>query len=130
MLCTIRKFTALSLFLLTFCVFSFEIKAQNQTTVNQRILFQKGRSNSVIRKQIRKGTSHQYRIKAREGQNMTLILKTGKKTSFTFYSLDEGIIEGADGEIMWRGMLPKTGEYLIVIGTDVTANYTLEVWVK
>lgn len=130
MICFTRKFIVLSLFLLTFFVFSFETKAQDKTTVDQQIRFQPGKNNMVIRKQIRKGNSHQYRLRAREGQNMTVILKTGKRTSFTVFSPTEGIIEGADGETMWHGMLNETGEYLIVIGTDVTANYTLEIWIK
>lgn len=108
---------------------SSEIKAQDVTTINQKITFKRGTSSVIIKKQIRKGTSHQYRIRAREGQNMTVILNTGRRTSFTVLSLNQGILEGAD-ETRWCGMLNETGEYLIVIGTDVTANYTLEVYVK
>lgn len=130
MLCFTRRIFVLSFFLLTLCVFSSEAKAQDRTTVNQQISFKGGASSTVIKKQVRKGTSHQFRIRAREGQNMTVMLKTGKQTSFTVYAPTEGIIEGADGETMWRGMLNETGEYLIVIGTDVNASYTLEVWIK
>ncbi len=130
MRCYTRSLFVLSFFLLTLCGFSFEVKAQDRTTVDQKIVFKSGASSSIIKKQIRKGTSHQYRLRAREGQNMTVILKTGKQTSFTVFAPTTGIIEGADGETMWRGMLSETGEFLIVIGTDVTANYTLEVWIK
>ena len=130
MQCITHKFIVLSLFLLMFCAFSFEAKAQDRTTVDQKVTFKRGANSAVIKKQVRKGTSHQYRIRAREGQNMTVILNTGKQTSFTVFSPTEGIIEGADGETMWRGMLTETGEYLIVIGTDATANYTLEIYVK
>lgn len=130
MQCITHSFIVLSFFLLTFCVFSFETNAQDRTTIDQKITFKRGTNSSIIKKQVRKGTSHQYRLRARAGQNMTVILTTGKQTSFTVFSPTEGIIEGADGETMWRGMLSKTGEYLIVIGTDVTANYTLEVYVK
>lgn len=130
MSCFTRRFFVLSFFLLMLCVFSSEINAQDRTTIDQQIRFQAGKSSAVIRKQIRKGTSHQFRLRAREGQNMTVMLKTGKQTSFTVYSPTTGIIEGADGETMWRGMLNESGEYLIIIGTDVTANYTLEVWIK
>jgi hypothetical protein len=128
--CYTRLLIVLSFFLLTLCGFSFEVKAQDVTTVNQKITFKRGASSAIIKKQVRKGTSHQYRIRAREGQNMTVILNTGKRTSFTVYAPTEGIIEGADGETMWRGMLNESGEYVIVIGTDVTANYTLEVYIK
>jgi hypothetical protein len=130
MLCFTRLLFVLSCFLLTLSVFSFETRAQDRTTIDQAVTFKRGASSAVIKKQVRKGTSHQYRIRAREGQNMTVILTTGKRTSFTVYAPTEGIIEGADGETMWRGMLNETGKYLIVIGTDVTANYTLEIHIK
>lgn len=129
-----RLLFVLSFFLLMFCAFSPETKAQDRpqdrTTVDQKIVFKRGANSAVIKKQIRLGMSHQYRIRAREGQNMTVILKTGKQTSFTVYAPTEGIIEGADGETKWRGMVNESGEYLIVIGTDATANYTLEVSIK
>lgn len=99
-------------------------------TVDQRITIKKGASSAIIKKQIRKGTSHQYRIRAREEQNLTVILKTGKQTSFTISTLRQGTLEGADGETMWRGMLTETGDYYILIGTDATANYTLEIYIK
>ena len=130
MKCITRWFFVLSFFLLMWCAFSFEANAQDRTTINQRVTFKRGSSSAVIKKQVRRGTSHQYRIRASEGQNMTVILTTGKKTSFTVFAPTQGIIEGADGETMWRGMLTETGEYLIVIGTDATANYTLEIFVK
>ena len=126
--CYTRLLIVLSFFLLTLCGFSSEARAQDVTTVNQKIVFKRGASSAIIKKRIRKGTSHEYRLRAREGQNMTVILTTGRRTSFTVYAPTEGIIEGADGETMWRGMLNETGEYVIVIGTDVTANYTLEVY--
>lgn len=128
MLCFTRKFIVLSFFLLTLFVFSSN--AQDRMSVNQKITFKPGASSAVIKKQIRKGTSHQYRIRAREGQNLTVILTTGKQTSFTISTLTQGTLEGADGETMWRGILTETGEYFILIGTDATANYTLEIYIK
>lgn len=130
MKCFTRKFIVLSLFLLTLFVFSSDVKAQDKMTIDQRITFKAGASSAVVKKQIRKRTSHQYRIRAREGQEMTVILTTGKRTSFTISNLTDGIIEGADGETMWKGMIGRTGDYYILIGTDATANYTLEVFIK
>lgn len=130
MLCFTRLFFVLSFFLLTWCVFSYNAQAQDRMTVDQRITFKRGTNSAIIKKQIRRGTSHQYRIRVREGQNMTVILTTGKRTSFTISNLMDGIIEGADGETMWRGIVNRSGDYYILIGTDATANYTLEVYVK
>jgi hypothetical protein len=125
-----KYFIVMSFILLTLCVFSFETNAQDRMTVNQRISFKRGASSAAVKKQIRKGTSHQYRIHVSEGQEMTVILTTGKKTSFTISNRIDGIIEYADGETMWKGMITRSGDYYIEIGTDATANYTLEVFVK
>ena len=130
MQCITKQFIKLSVLLFTLFVFSFDISAQDRMTVNQKITFKRGASSAIIKKQIRKGTSHQYRIRASEGQEMTVILNTGKRTSFTISNLTDGIIEGADGETMWKGMITRSGDYYIQIGTDANANYTLEVYVK
>lgn len=92
--------------------------------------FAKGKSGTLIKRQIPLGTTHLYTLQANEGQNMKVILVTGNKTSFTIYSPTEGIIEGADGETRWNGTLNESGEYQIAIGTDKTANYTLEIFIK
>lgn len=115
-----------------FC-FSFNTNAQRpmDKEVRQTIRFERGKSSAVIKKRIPLGTTHLYTLSAREGQTMTVILTVaGNQTSFTLYSPSDGIIEGADGETMWRGMLNESGKYLISIGTDRTANYTLEIYIK
>jgi hypothetical protein len=57
-------------------------------------------------------------------------LKTGNKTSFTIYGKETGILDGADGVRQAVVLLPESGDFLIEIGTDATANYTLEVAIK
>lgn len=116
-------------------MFGFSISASAQDRpadkeIRHEVRFARGKSSTVIRKRIALGTSHTFAVKAREGQTMTVILTTGKQTSFTLYAPTEGIVEGADGETMWRGMLGETGEYLITVATDKTANYTLEIYIK
>ncbi len=127
-----KKFWLIAGFIaVTFC-FSFDANAQRpmDKEVRQTIRFARGKSSAVIKKRIPLGTTHLYTLSAREGQTMTVILTTGNQTSFTVFSPSDGIIEGADGETMWRGMLNESGTYLISIGTDRTANYTLEVYIK
>ncbi len=115
-------------------IFSFSVEANARRLmdkeVRQTIRFARGKSSAVIRKQISLGTTHLYTLRAQEGQTMTVILTTGNQTSFTVFSPSDQILEGADGETMWRGMLSESGTYLITIGTDRTANYTLEVYIK
>lgn len=115
-------------------VFSFSFEAHAQRTmdreVRQSIRFARGKSSAIIRQRISLSTTHLYTLRAREGQTMTVILNSGSQTSFTVFSPSDQILEGADGETMWRGMLDESGTYLIAIGTDKTANYTLEVYIK
>jgi hypothetical protein len=99
------------------------------TTVKKRVRFQRGRTTAVIKDTVRFCFSHEYSLRARRGQTMSVHLATGKKTSFTVQS-PSGTIEDADGVKDWSGELPETGEYTIVIGTDATAAYTLEVTIR
>jgi hypothetical protein len=104
--------------------------AQDRVTVEQEIRFRRGSISAVITGKIRRGTSHQYHVRARKGQQMAVVLKTGNKTSFTVSVRNAGILESADGMRRTLVELPETGDYLIEIGTDATANYTLEVTIK
>lgn len=128
-----KKFFLVAGFMAVIFFFSFDANAQRpmDKEVRQTIRFARGKSSAVIKNRIPLGTTHLYTLRAREGQTMTVILTVaGNRTSFTIYSPSDGIIEGADGETLWRGMLNETGTYLISIGTDKTANYTLEVYIK
>lgn len=128
----IKKFLFALFSAILFC-FSFEVSAQRpmDKEVRQTIRFARGKSSAVISKRIPLGETHLYTLSASEGQNMTVILTTaGNQTSFTIFSPSDQIIEGADGETMWRGMLDESGRYLISIGTDKTTNYKLEVYIK
>jgi hypothetical protein len=97
--------------------------------IRQEIRFARGTHSKIIRKQIRRGTSHTYTLRAKRGQRMQVVLTTRGETSFTVYS-PSGVIDEADGVMDWVGDLTESGEYQITIGTDITANYTLEVAVK
>lgn len=124
-------FTAMFVAILGFSAVSADAQDRGQDEeVRYEVRFGKGKSSFVTKKQITLGTSHVYTLRANEGQDMKVILITGKKTSFTIYSPTEGIIEGADGETRWRGLLNESGEYQITVGTDKTANYTLEIFIK
>ncbi|MFL6336889.1 MAG: hypothetical protein ACJ754_26605 [Pyrinomonadaceae bacterium] len=99
-------------------------------TIPKQIRFPKGRTTAVIKDTVRLCTSHEYTLRARAGQMMTLNLATGKRTSFTLSAPSGDTVEGADGVKDWSGELPQTGDYVINIGTDATAAYTLEVTIR
>ncbi len=97
--------------------------------IRQEIRFARGSNSKIIKKQIRRGFSHTYTLRAKRGQRMQVVLTTRGETSFTVYS-PSGVIDEADGVKNGRGDLDESGEYQITIGTDTTTNYTLEVAIK
>ena len=125
----IKKITAYALILTT--LLTTQIFAQSdRVTVDRQIRFSRGSISSTTRGRIVRGTSHIYRVRARAGQEMAVVLKTGDDTSFTISGWSSGILEGADGVRQTVVELPETGEYVIQIGTDATVNYTLEVTIN
>jgi len=80
---------------------------------------------TVVRDTIRLCTSHVFRFRATRGQQLSLKLTTGKKTSLTLMPPSgEALVDGGP---TWSGRLTESGQYEIQIGTDATARYTLEV---
>ena len=96
-------------------------------SVRKQLRFARGRTTAVVRDGIKLCTSHDYYLRARRGQRMSVHLVAGKKTSFTVYAPTDRL---SDGAWDWTGELPEDGEYQISIGTDVTARYTLEVTIR
>ena len=107
--------------------------AQCRTTdrnIPKQVRFARGRTTAVIKDSVRLCTAHEYYLRATGGQSMTVHLATGSRTSFSVYAPTGDIIEGADGVKDWEGRLPETGQYIIHVGTDATAAYTLEVTIR
>jgi hypothetical protein len=98
--------------------------------IPKQIRFARGRTTAVIKDTVRLCTGHEYRLRARAGQTMTVHLAAGSRTSFTLHTPAGDTPEGADGSKDWSGELPETGEYTVSIGTDATAAYTLEVTIR
>jgi len=97
--------------------------------IRKQIRFARGRTTAVIKDTIRLCTSHEYSLRAREGQTMSVHLATGDRTSFTVYTPTDAVGD-ADGVKDWSGQLPETGQYQIIVATDATAAYTLEVTIR
>lgn len=96
--------------------------------VTKQIRFARGRTTSVVKDSVPLCTAHEYHLRARAGQTMNVNLATGRQTSLTIYAPDSSML--VDGEKSWSGELPATGLYIIHIGTDATARYTLEVNIR
>jgi hypothetical protein len=99
-------------------------------TIPKTIRFARGRTTAVVKETIRLCTSHEYHLRARQGQTMSIHLATGKRTSFTLLTPSGDTVPDADGVKDWSGELQDNGEYIINIGTDATVAYTLEVTIR
>ena len=128
MIQTIRKFIGFALILATFS--TTQIYGQDRVAIDRQIRFQRGSISAAVRGRILRGTTHIYRVRARAGQEMAVYLNTGSRTSLTISGWESGVLEGADGVRQTVVELPETGEYVIQIGTDANANYTLEVTIN
>ena len=128
MIQTIKKITVFALLFMT--LLTTQITAQDRVTIDRQVRFARGSSSTVINGRIARGTSHIYRVRARAGQEMAVVLNTGDNTSFTISGWSSGILEGADGVRQTVVELPETGEYVIQIGTDVTDDYSLEITIN
>lgn len=128
----IRKITCYSLLILSIfsAVPTFAGAPEDRVTIDRDIVFRRGEISASVKSRIARGTTHLYRVRARAGQEMAIVLKTGDQTSATVFAPTEGIVEGADGIRQTLVELPETGEYLIQIGTDAAAAYTLEVTIN
>lgn len=123
-----KRVTAIALMLSI--LFAMNIYGQDRVTVNRSLRFARGANSATVKGRIARGTSHIYRVRARAGQQMAVVLRTGNQTSLTVSGWNSGILEGADGVRETVVDLPETGEYTIQIGTDATASYTLEITIE
>ena len=107
--------------------------AQHGTSIVTRIKFARGRTTAVEKGSVQRGMSHDYLLKAGDGQNMTVHLATSAGVCFDLYSpaLRDQLASCARD---WEGALPASGDYRINVLPDTTTErtiaYTLEVTVR
>lgn len=102
---------------------------KTDTPINKSLKIAKNQNSAVLKDTIRLCTSHVYRFRARAGQVLSVKLTTGRKTGLTLSTpAGERLIDG--DRLSWSGELTEGGLYEIVIGTDATAHYTLEVSIE
>lgn len=120
----------LSMFVLTITA---GILAQKGTSIVTRIKFAPGRTTAVERGAVHRGMSHDYLLKARAGQTLTVHLTAGGAVTFDIRTPGhvDSLVEGSKD---WSGELPRSGDYRINVLPDTTTersiSYTLEVTVR
>jgi hypothetical protein len=109
------------------------VPAQKGTSVVKRIKFAPGRTTAVLRGSVHRGVSHDYFLKARAGQTMTVHLVARGGVSFDLFSPGRTDLL-AEYAKDWSGELPQSGDYRINVLPDTTTerniSYTLEVTVR
>jgi hypothetical protein len=119
--------SSLTIVLLTGLVF-----AQRGTSVVRRITFARGRTSAVLRGTIKRGTSHDYLLKARVGQGMAVHLSSPGDVGFEILTPSGQSLSGYTRD--WSGYLPEYGDYRINVLPPTTTNaptrYTLEVMIR
>ena len=130
-----RKAIATHILIATLILFaSFTgVAAQKGKSVVRRVNFPRGRTTTVLRGTVKRGLSHDYLLRARAGQTMTLHLAT------TAAGMSLTILK-PDGETWiydvkdWSGELPSTGTYRINVLPDTTTEeptrYALEIRIR
>jgi len=123
-----RKILIVTIFLTVFGVAGSAYSQCRTMDKNLQKPLKVTRGAAVVRDTVRLCTSHTFKFRATRGQQLSIKLTTGKKTSLTLMPPSGDAL--VDGGLSWSGRLTESGEYEIQIGTDVTAQYTLEVSIK
>lgn len=105
--------------------------AQHGYRVTKRLAFKKGQVSAAVRGAIPNTLEgHEYVVRARQGQTMSVKLTSLKKgILFSVWAPNGDMVGEETGQRQWSGELPETGDYRIVINTETggVARYKLEV---
>jgi hypothetical protein len=110
--------------------------------VRKRIQFPRARTSVVLAGSVVRGDRNEYLLGARAGQQMTVrVTAAENNVVFQIYrpgksgkASENNALAGAgvlDDARRWRGRLPASGDYTIVVGpTRGNANYRLKVTIQ
>lgn len=123
-------------------LFSFLLCMTSSTWAKTtRVKFPPGRTTVILKGKTTGGPSESggmdpvaYRLRARQGQQMTLNLVSAKRNAvFGVYLPGMDLLEGAQNVKKWSGKLPKSGDYEIMVFPDdemTNTTFTLEVTIR
>lgn len=122
---TRRAFILIVLLFLT----SATVPAQSDRTM--RIRFARGRTTKVIQDAVVRGTRDRYLLRARAGQTLIVHITSIENNAVFDIQTPGGRRTLAQEATDWTGELPRSGDYVIVVGgTRGNASYTLEVTIR
>jgi hypothetical protein len=104
-----------------------------QADRTRRVRFARGRTTTVIKDAVVRGTRDRYILGARAGQTLIVhITSLENNAVFDIYARGgKQVLDGAQETTDWTGELPRSGDYVIEVGgTRGNASYTLEVTIR
>lgn len=104
-----------------------------QSNRTRRVRFARGRTTTVIKDAVVRGTVDRYVLGARRGQTLIVhITSLEDNAVFDVYRAgSHHPLDGAQETTDWTGELPRNGDYVIEVGgTRGNATYTLEVTIR
>ncbi|HEX8493836.1 MAG TPA: hypothetical protein VF658_13410 [Pyrinomonadaceae bacterium] len=117
-------------FILAVLLLATTITAAAQSDRTRRVRFARGRTTTVIKDAVVRGTRDRYVLRARAGQTLIVHI-TSLEDNAVFDVNAPGRRTLAEESTDWEGELPRTGNYIISVGgTRGNATYTLEVTIR
>jgi hypothetical protein len=121
----------LAALLISMLLLSASASQQDRT---RRVQFARGRTSTVIRDSVVRGTKDNYIVGARKGQTLSVHITSNENNAiFDVYRyVEDGTRLTTDDETVdWEGELTETGDYMIsVSGTRGNASYRLEISIE
>lgn len=129
----ILRRTSVRALMLTALLLITVMAAPGQSDRTRRVRFQRGRTSTVIKDAVVRGTRDRYILGARAGQTLIVhITSVEDNAVFNVYAPGgKRVLDGAQETTDWTGELPRSGDYVIEVGgTRGNATYTLEVTIR
>jgi hypothetical protein len=99
--------------------------------IPQRINFQSGAVSGDLRGYLRAGHSQYYVLRAMGGQIMQVEVAPGENVQLIVYGADGTVLKSGMGEgASFRGRLPVTGDYVLVVRAGAGSNVVYSLRVK
>jgi hypothetical protein len=106
-----------------------------QRQASRRVRFARGATSAVVEGAVIRGDRDRYVVAARAGQRLRLAITSLEDNAvFQLYAPGQRPLRGAgeaDDARRWSGLLPRTGDYVVVVGgTRGNASYRLTVSIR
>jgi hypothetical protein len=107
------------------------INASPNQDRTRRVRFERGRTSTVIKDSVVRGTRDNYVLGARKGQTLIVHITSAEDNAVFDLYQDGDETRLAEEATDLEGELPDTGDYVISVGgTRGNASYTLEITIR